>query len=62
MAFLPNFKISPGMSSVLTDFFLPIVDNCFLIVIILMVKGLPDCVGGISGFLLLQLNRRLIRV
>jgi len=40
----PNFKISPGMPSGPTDFFLPIADNRYLIILILMVKGLPDCV------------------
>jgi hypothetical protein len=40
----PNFKISPGMPSVPTDFFLPIADNRFLIMLILMVKVLPDSV------------------
>ena len=45
MASLPNFKISPGMPSGPTDFFLAIVDNRFLIMLILMVKGLPDCVA-----------------
>ena len=45
MASLPNFKISPGMPSGPTDFFPPIVDNRFLIMLILTVKGLPDCVG-----------------
>ena len=40
----PNFKISPGMQSGSIDFFLPIVDNHFLIMLKLMVKGLPDCV------------------
>jgi len=39
-----NLKISPGMSSGPTDFFLPIADDPFLIVLILMVKGLPDFV------------------
>jgi len=44
MASSPHFKISPGMPSGPTDFFLPIADNHFLIVLILMVKGLPDSV------------------
>ena len=34
MASLPNFKISPGMPSDLTDFFLPITGNHFLITLI----------------------------
>ena len=42
MALWPNFKISPEMPSGLTDFFLPIADNRFPIMLILMVKGLPD--------------------
>ena len=45
MASPPNFKISPGMPSGPTDFFLPIVDNRFLILLILTVKDLPDFVG-----------------
>ena len=44
MASLPNFKISPGMPTGPTEFFLPFTDNRFLIMLILMVKGLPDCV------------------
>jgi hypothetical protein len=42
MAFPPNCKISPGMPTGPKDFFLPIVDNRFLIILILMLKGLPD--------------------
>jgi len=38
----PNFKISPGMISDPTDFFLPIDDNRFLIMLILMLKGLSN--------------------
>jgi len=41
----PNLRVSPGMPSGPTDFFLPIIDNLFLITLILMVNGLPDCVG-----------------
>jgi hypothetical protein len=52
MVFPPNFKISPGMPSSPTDFFLPIVDNRFLIMLILMVKGLHDYVNKIFGKLL----------
>ena len=44
MASSPNFKISPGTPSGLTDFFLTIADNRFLIMLILIVKGLPDSV------------------
>jgi len=44
MASLPNFKISPGMPSGPTDFFFPVAVNGFLIMLILMVKGLPDSV------------------
>ena len=39
MASSPNFKISPGMPTLSTDFFFPIADNRFLIMLILMVKG-----------------------
>jgi hypothetical protein len=42
MASPPNFKISPGMQSGPTDFFFPIADNRFLIMLIIMVKGYPD--------------------
>jgi len=42
MASSPNFKISPGMPFGLMDFFFPVADNCFLIMLILMMKGLPD--------------------
>jgi len=42
MTFQPNFKISPGMPSNPIDFFLLIVDNPFLIMIIVMVKSLRD--------------------
>ena len=44
MASSPDFKISSGMPSGPTDFFLLIADNCSLIMLILMVKGLPDSV------------------
>ena len=44
MASTPNFKNSPGMPSGPTDFFLPVADNRFLIILILMVKGLLDSV------------------
>ena len=40
MASPHNFKISPGMPTGPTDFSLPIADNRFLIMLILMVKGL----------------------
>jgi hypothetical protein len=38
MSSLPNFKISSGMPSGPMDFFLPVADNLFLIIVILMVK------------------------
>jgi hypothetical protein len=44
MASPPNFKISPELQSGPTDIFLPIADNRFLIMLLLMVKGLPDSV------------------
>jgi len=40
----PNFKISSGMPSGPTDFFFPIADTRFLIMLIPMAKGLPDFV------------------
>ena len=42
MASPRNFKISPGISSGPTDFFHQIADNPFVIILIIMVKGLPD--------------------
>ena len=57
MASQPNFKISTGMSFGPTDFFLPVADNRFLIMVILMVNGLPDCFDLIYGLILSQLNR-----
>ena len=44
MASQPNFKISPGMSSGPTDFFLPIAGNRFLTKLAITVKSLPVCV------------------
>ena len=44
MASSSNFKISPGMPSGPMDFFLLIDDDHFLIMLILMVKGLPDSI------------------
>jgi len=44
MASPPNIKISPGKPTGLKNFFLPIVDNRFLIMLILMAKGLTDSV------------------
>ena len=41
MASPPNFKISLGMLFGPTDFFLPIADKRFLIMLVLMVKGFP---------------------
>ena len=43
MASPTNFKISTGIPSGLTDLFLPIADNRFLIILILLMKGLSDC-------------------
>jgi hypothetical protein len=39
-----NFKISPGMLFGPTHFFLPIADNRFLFMLILIVEGLLDSV------------------
>jgi hypothetical protein len=44
MAFLPNFKISPGIPYGPTDLFFPIADSRFFKMSILMVKGLPKSV------------------
>jgi len=57
MASPPNFKISPGMPSGPTDFFFPVADNRFRMMLVLMVKGLPDSVHRIRGLLRSQLNR-----
>ena len=57
MASPPNFKIFPEIPSGPTDFFLPIADNRFLIMLILMVKGLPSYVDWICGLLRSQMNR-----
>ena len=51
------FKISPGIPSCPTNFFLPFADNRFLIMLILMVKDLPHCVDWIWMLLLSQMNR-----
>ena len=40
-----NYKISSGIPSGPTDFFLPIADNLFLIVLLVTVKGLSDYVN-----------------
>ena len=42
MASRNNFKISPGMPSVAPDFFFPIFYNSVLIMLIEMVKRLPE--------------------
>jgi hypothetical protein len=42
MTSLPNSKISPGIPSGPTDFFSPIANIHFLIMLVLMIKGLPD--------------------
>jgi len=44
MASPPKCNFSLKMQSGPKDFFLPIANNRFLIVLILMVKGLPDYV------------------
>jgi hypothetical protein len=44
MASPPKIKISQGMPSGPTDFFLPIADKRFLIMALLLLKGLPDSV------------------
>ena len=38
MASTPNFSRAPGMPSGPTDFFLPIIASCLLLMLILMVK------------------------
>jgi hypothetical protein len=56
MASPPNFRISPGIPSGSTNFFFPIADGRFLIMLILLVKGLQDTVNCICGLFPLQLN------
>jgi hypothetical protein len=47
MASPRNFKNCPGMPSGPTDFFFPIADKGFLMMLMLTVKGLPESVDGI---------------
>jgi hypothetical protein len=56
MAYPPNFKISLGIPSGPTDFSRLIADNRFLIMLIPMLKGLPDSVYRICGLLRPKLN------
>jgi len=49
MASPPIFSMVPGIPSGPTDLFLPIIANRFLIMLILMVKGLSEWVEFISG-------------
>ena len=46
-----NFRISPGNPSDLTDLFLPIFANLFLITLVLIIKFLPELANFISGIL-----------
>ena len=48
MASPPIFSMAPGMPSGPTDLFLPIIANGFLIMLILMLKGLSECIEFIS--------------
>ena len=57
MASPRNFNISPVMTFGQTDFFFPIVDKRFLIMLILMVNGSPDSLDWICGLLGSHLNR-----
>jgi len=54
MASTPKFKISPEIPSGTMDFFIPIADIRFLVLLILMVNGLPDSFVGICWLLLLS--------
>jgi hypothetical protein len=49
MASPPNLELSPGIPSGLTDFFLLIADNRFLLMFILILKGLAESVDWICG-------------
>jgi hypothetical protein len=50
MAFPPNFKICPGMPSGPTDFFFPIADNRFLMMLVLTMKGLSESSYKLNKF------------
>jgi hypothetical protein len=54
MASTPKFKISAEIPSGTMDFFIPIADIRFLVLLILMVNGLPDSFVGICWLLLLS--------
>ena len=56
MVSAPIFSMAPGMPSGPTDFFLPIIANRFLIMLILMLKGLSECVEFMSGMSRSQLK------
>jgi hypothetical protein len=57
MASPPNFKISPGMITGPIEFFFPIADKTFHIMLIVMMNGLPVSDDLICGLLGLQVNR-----
>jgi len=46
-----NFRNSPGTPSVLTDMFLPVLANLFLITLMLIIKFAPELTNFISGML-----------
>ena len=56
MAAPPIFSMAPGMPSGPTDLLLPIIANRFLMLLILIVKGLFEWVEFISGMFRSQLK------
>jgi hypothetical protein len=53
----PNFRISPGIPSGPTDFFLKILDNLFLITLVLIINVSPELANCI--FEMLQLQQKM---
>jgi len=51
MASPPNFRISPGTPAGPADLFLPIFGNLFLIILVLIIKVLPELANFIFGML-----------
>jgi len=49
MSAQPNFRISPANPTVLTDLFLPIFANFFLIISVLIIKVSTELANYISG-------------
>ena len=56
MASAPSFRISPETPSGHIDLFLPIAASCFVILLMLIVKGSPEFSDCICWILRSQLN------